>query len=58
MTRHAGYVTRAMLNDEERDRYDREMVQAFQRLGRDSPLVRSEAYKAGMRARIIRERPA
>ncbi len=56
LQRHAGYVQRSMLTDEERERYDRELTQAYQRLGRDSPLVRSAAYQAGMRARIVRER--
>lgn len=56
MTRHATYVQRSSLTDEERERYDRELTSAFQRLGRDSPLVRSEAYRAGIRARIVRER--
>lgn len=55
--RHAGYVTRSSLTDTERARFDREMEDAWKRLGRDSPLVRSEAYAAGMRARIVRESP-
>lgn len=54
-TRHAPYYTRASLTDREREEFDRQYTDAFRRLGRDSPLVRSEAYCAGLRARIVRE---
>ena len=55
LKRHAGYVQRSSLTDLERETYNREMEKLWQRLGRDSPLLRSEAAKAGLRARIVRE---
>lgn len=54
--RHANYVQRCELTADEQERFDHEMLQAWKRLGRDSPLVRSEAYQAGIRARIVRDR--
>lgn len=56
MARHAAYTTRAELTEAELARYRRELEAARHRLGADSPLVNSEAYKAGLRARIVRER--
>ena len=58
MLRHAGYITRNALTDEEKERFDRELAAAYFRLGNDSPLVNSNAYRAGLRARIVRERKA
>lgn len=53
--RHASYIERSDLTPGQRERYDEALADAYRRLGSDSPLVNSPAYRAGLAGRIVRE---